>query len=180
MSDNNFCYYFAYGSNVLERRFRLQILGGSDEFNGISLPEQPSFSDTTLYYQDEEPLKHRFNGWKIFFARKSPIWENKGMAFVEKSANDMDYILGRLYKVTEQQLNELQIKVGNSIAIYGVKEKLPLRFNGLDIFTLTCKNRINANCPCSPAQSFKQTILDGLVETGWTVNEIGSYKRYLV
>ncbi|MDI6846292.1 MAG: hypothetical protein QME28_09170 [Candidatus Saccharicenans sp.] len=154
--------YAAYGSNLLKERFMVYILGGNFRgrtYQGCSDKSEP---------EDVGWIKvpHR-----LYFARKSALWDNKGVAFLSclKEKNPEYHTVVRLWKIRECQFHEVKSQEGsfyNKILDLGEKD-------GYGIFTLTgCwEQEIEA-----PSESYLKVISDGLKETtGWTDNEINAY-----
>ena len=160
--------YAAYGSNLLKERFLVYLKGGEYKnrpYNGCK--------DKT------EPIDR---GWmyvpyRLYFAKRSPRWENKGVAFLtcKKEENEDYYTVVRLWEITEDQFDEIWEQEGKS----WYHEKLNLgEKEGLQIYTITgCwLNEIN-----SPSESYLEVIKMGLKETtNWDNDKIEKYlKKFL-
>lgn len=131
-----FLLYAAYGSNLLKERFMVYIMGGN--FMGRH------------YDGSTDKTKPEFWGWvcvphRLYFANKSPRWENKGVAFLSKEIdqNPNFYAIVRLWKITEKQFEDLKRQEG---AWY--EDVLTLgKLEGLEIKTLTGNFEHNKNSP---------------------------------
>lgn len=157
-------YYGAYGSNLLRERFLIYIKGG--EYRG---KEYRGCRDKT------EPIDM---GWiyvpyRLYFARCSPRWENKGVAFLfdEKEENPEYYSVIRLWKITEAQFYEIQRQEGgwyNLILELGEKD-------GIEIKTITGRWR---NKKQAPSKEYLEVIKKGLKETtNWYDERIEAYMK---
>jgi len=154
--------YAAYGSNLLRERFMVYILGGD-----LGKRIYQGCSDKT----EPEDL-----GWikiphRLYFAKKSELWDNKGVAFLScfKEKNPEYHAMVRLWKIKESQFREIKSQEGrfyNKTVELGEKE-------GYKIFTFTgCWEQEIED----PSESYLEVILNGLKEaTGWADHEIKTY-----
>jgi hypothetical protein len=150
---------------LLRERFLIYIKGG--EYRG---KEYSGCRDKT------EPIDM---GWiyapyRLYFAKCSPLWENKGVAFLsgKKEKNHEYYSVIRLWKITEEQFYEIQKQEGkcwyNLILELGEKD-------GVKIKTITgCWiDEIQA-----PSEEYLKVIEKGLKETtNWDDERIRAYLK---
>lgn len=164
----NYLIYAAYGSNLLKERFMVYIKGGY--FEGI---EYTGCSDKT------EPISL---GWmyvphRLYFAKKSSRWDNKGVAFLscQLEQNKDLHAVVRLWRISEKQFECLKKQEGS---VWYHKELELGERDGLIIKTISgCwKNEINP-----PSERYLEVIKKGLKETtGWTDEQIEEYfKEFL-
>jgi len=160
--------YAAYGSNLLKERFMVYIRGG--DFEGR--PYEGS-SDTT----EPEDLGWMYVPYRLYFAKKSSRWDNKGVAFLscEEEKNPEYHAIVRLWKISEKQFEDLRKQEGpswyNKIMSLGEK-------NGLKIKTFTgCWE----NEKQEPSERYLEIIKKGLKETtNWDDQKIEEYiKKFL-
>jgi len=155
--------YAAYGSNLLKERFMTYINGGtygSKYYKECKNKEKP------------EDLEYIFVPYRLYFAKSSSRWDNKGVVFLscEEEKDKKYYALVRLWKITEEQFNWIWYQEGKTW--YPAKLYLGENY-GIETYTLTgCwlkeKNR--------PAKEYIQCIKLGLKETtGWSEDECNKY-----
>ena len=112
MNRVNYVWYAAYGSNINKLRFMKYIEDCRDKTPPVK-EKQFMFSHP------------------IYFANRSGRWENKGVAFLDIEQQGKAY--GKLYLVTEEQLEQIHISVGkgpnwyNQMVQIGVEEGLPIK-----------------------------------------------------
>ncbi len=116
--------YAAYGSNLFKERFMFYIKGGVFEgrhYNGSTDKSEPE--DLGWIY-----VPHR-----LYFAKKSPRWDNKGVAFLscEKESNSDYHAVVRLWKISEIQFKDIQQQEGKvwykEVLFLGEKEGLKIK-----------------------------------------------------
>ncbi|WP_434578387.1 hypothetical protein [Thermoanaerobacterium thermosaccharolyticum] len=111
--------------------------------------------------------------YRLYFARCSPRWENKGVAFLfdEKEENPEYYSVIRLWKIIEAQFYEIQRQEGgwyNLILELGEKD-------GIEIKTITGRWR---NKKQAPSKEYLEVIKKGLKETtNWYDERIEAYMK---
>lgn len=168
--------YAAYGSNLLKERFMVYIQGGT--YKGY--PYAGSKDKT-------EPIDL---GWgfiphRLYFAKKSSRWDNKGVAFVscEKESNEDYHTVVRLWRVSLTQLEDIlkqEGKGGYNVKLYlgNIKNiklgELHHKIKGdLDICTFTgCWEKEGRG----PSDKYLDIIKRGLKETtNWSDKEIEEY-----
>lgn len=161
----NYIIYAAYGSNLLEERFIVYIKGGT--YKGR---HYKGCTDKT------EPVNM---GWmyiphRLYFAKKSSRWENKGVAFIsyEVEENKDYHSVVRLWKIKEAQFEEIWEQEGK----IWYPKKLELgKKDGLKIFTITgCwENERN-----QPSEEYLNIIKKGIVETTvWSEIDASEYLK---
>jgi len=161
--------YAVYGSNLLKERFLAYIRGGTykgHQYNGCR--------DKT------EPIDR---GWmfiphRLYFAKESPRWGNKGVAFIscEKEADRNYHAIARLWEITEEQFEDIWEEEGKA----WYHKKLCLGIDkGLKILTLTGCWLEEMN---NPSEEYLNVIKAGLKETtNWDDGEIEKYlNKFLV
>lgn len=155
--------YAAYGSNLLKERFLFYIKGGDYAGRHYNASEDKS---------EPESLGWIYVPHRLFFAKKSSRWDNKGIAFLscKKEENKDNGAVVRLWKISKQQFQDLQNQEGNwynKILLLGKND-------GLEIKTITgCYE----NEKQQPSDKYLEIIKAGLKETtNWDDKSI---KRYL-
>lgn len=144
--------YAAYGSNLLKERFIVYIKGGDFKERAYS-----GCKDKT----DPVECGWMYVLYRLYFAKKSSRWENKGVAFLtcEKEPNPNHYAIVRLWEITESQFEDIWNQEGkswyNKLLYLGEK-------NGLEIKTFTGCWESELNPPC---EEYLKIIKKGLKET---------------
>ncbi len=155
--------YAVYGSNLLKERFLVYIKGGDyKERHYLGCEDKTYPIDRGWMF-----IPHR-----LYFARKSSRWGNKGVAFVSynKEPDKNYHTLVRLWEVTEEQFDcvwKQEGKMSYHKKLYlGVKD-------GLKIYTITG----NWSCEINPpSESYLDIIKKGLKETtNWSDKQIDRY-----
>jgi len=157
--------YAAYGSNLLKERFMAYIKGG--KYQGR---DYEGSRDKT------EPID---SGWtyvphKLYFAKKSPKWNNKGVAFLscEREKNKDYYAAVRLWRVSETQFEDIKKQEGRR---WYNKELFLGEIAGLEIKTITGDWEREKN---EPSQKYLYVIKKGIKETtGWEDFKIEGYLK---
>ena len=133
----NYVWYACYGSNISRMRFMNYINRCSDT--------TPPVEDRP--YEFEHP---------VFFAGQSRTWSNKGTAFLDINTNGS--ALGRIYKITEEQYQDVSWLEGrryrNRIEFTSLE--------GLPVVSFTCFEREDR---AVPSLDYFNTIVEGLKET---------------
>lgn len=161
--------YAVYGSNLLKERFWVYIKGG--EYYG---QKYKGSSDNT----EPESLGWMYVPHRLYFAKNSVRWDNKGVAFLScKIEQDNNYhAIVRLWKVSEQQFNDIREQEGKTW--YNQELELGEK-DGLVIKTITgnWENEIN-----EPSEKYLGVIRKGLRETtGWSDEQIKEYlKKFII
>jgi hypothetical protein len=155
--------YASYGSNLLKERFMFYIKGG--KYRGYA------------YMGSGDKTEPVHLGWvyvphRLYFAKSSPRWQNKGVAFLscEKEENIDFYAVVRLWRVSEIQFEDIKKQEGKSW--YG-SELLLGEIGGLEIKTVTGNWESEKN---EPSQEYLPVIKRGLKETTcWEDSKIDEY-----
>jgi hypothetical protein len=155
--------YAGYGSNLLKERFIVYIKGG--KFCG------------KFYSGSRDKTDPIHLGWvyvphRLYFAKISPRWQNKGVAFLscEEEENINFHAVVRLWRVSEIQFEDIKEQEGESW--YG-SELILGEIGGLEIKTFTGNWENEKN---KPSQEYLQVIKRGLKETTfWEDSKIDEY-----
>ncbi len=152
-------WYLAYGSNINHDRFLTYIKGGKYPLWGNK--EDPCLNTTSPSDNKLWKFKH-----KVYFGAK------KGVAFIENEEQEEEKYLGRIWKITKGQFDEIHGKEGN---LYK-GEPIPIGIydDGIDIKTFTTKDESKIIIK-KPDPNYIITIAIGLNEIGLSVNEIIEY-----
>jgi len=155
--------YAAYGSNLLKERFVYYIKSGNFEgkyYNGSADKSEP------------KDLSWMYVPYRLYFAKKSLRWDNKGVAFLscKKESNSDYHAVVRLWKISETQFEDIHEQEGkgwyNKVLILGEKE-------GLEIKTITGCWEDEKQKPC---KRYLEKIGKGLKETtNWSDTAIEEY-----
>jgi len=144
--------YAAYGSNLLKERFMFYIKGGmyrGKPYNGSTDKIEP------------EDLGLMYVPYRLYFAKKSSMWDNMGVAFLscKKESNSDYHAVVRLWKISETQFKDIQKQEGigwyDKILLLGEKK-------GLEIKTITGCGEAEKQEPCN---EYLEIIKKGLKET---------------
>lgn len=146
-----YVWYACYGSNLKADRFKCYIEGGTCTENGRSYG---GCRDKSLWIDSR--IK-KFPG-KMFFANSSGSWEGKGVAFYDPEASGETIM--RLYKITSEQLDDVQGQEGPGPRWYGRKVELGIE-DDCPIITITNSDPIKAN---KPSDVYLSLIRKALVE----------------
>ena len=147
-----YVWYACYGSNLSSDRFKCYIEGGVCE-NGSRY--DGCRGDKSLWIDSK--IK-RFPG-TMHFAQMSRSWGNSGVAFYDpKGAGET---IMRLYKITLDQLREVQDQEGPSDRWYGNLVDLGIDDDGCEIYTITNKVDIPMN---QPSEDYLNLIQRALVQ----------------
>ena len=155
--------YAAYGSNLLKERFLVYIQGGNYQNRNYKGCTDKAESEDLGWMR----VPHR-----LYFAKKSSRWENKGVAFLscEKEEKPQYHAVVRLWKISESQFIDIHEQEGKSwyhkILVLGEK-------NGLEIKTITGCWMCELN---TPSEKYLDVMKKGLKETtGWNDEQIENY-----
>lgn len=158
-------WYAGYGSNLSEERFLCYIKSGycienGKWYDGCSNPTLVSEKDDRAWFPGQ-----------MYFGNTSGSWNNKGVAFYDPNAAGRTFM--RMYKVTREQLMEIQDKEGLSANWYGRIYALGIHTDGTPIYTMTSEARHSFN---APDNTYQNLILKALVEeNGFTETEANLY-----
>lgn len=156
--------YGAYGSNLLKERFLAYIKGGTYrgvEYKGCSNKNDP----IDLGYIR---VPHR-----VFFAKSSQRWNNKGVAFLsyDKEEDKERWAVIRLWMISEDQFQEIWDQEGRSF----YPDLITLgNIQGIgEIKTFTDRSKLQIR---QPDEEYTQIIRKGLKETTcWNDEKIDRY-----
>ncbi|MBU1809395.1 MAG: hypothetical protein KJ661_07560 [Candidatus Omnitrophica bacterium] len=115
---NDKVWYAVYGTNLNEQRFSCYIKGGTPE--GANRADV-GCHDKTMAIDGGEiliPLQ-------LYFAKKSPRWDDKAVGFLNSKVDLTSKTLGRKYLITKDQFNDI-FKQENNIDL---EEKINIDFN---------------------------------------------------
>jgi len=159
-------WYASYGSNMLEERFLHYLQGGVCRFNYKrynacinSAPPRESLPVIIPY--------------PMYFGNFSYSWSNGGVCFLDISCTGNT--LGRMYLITEEQLEHIHYQEGSNKDWYDKQIELGYR-NGFPIVTLTNLVKRSLN---QPINKYLEVVRLGLQETypEMTSQEIEEYLR---
>ena len=148
-----YVWYACYGSNLSADRFKCYIQGGVCVENGK--PYRGCLRDKSMWIDSKI---RRFPG-KVFFAQESRSWGGKGVAFYDPEGEEETIM--RLYKITSDQLDEVQDQECNKPYWYGRKVELGVDDDGCKIITITNGVQLDHN---DPADNYVSLIRRALVE----------------
>jgi len=156
-NNREFFWYVGYGSNLCRKRFIPYIQGDKFWFGGRNVQ---GCSDKT-FLDESKPFKIPYS---LYFANKSGGWDNGGAAFIslEREPNEKNHTYGRMWKVTEDQFDEIWEEEGNNPRWYNKKLTLGHDANEIPIVTITTRDKIIIN---KPSEKYLQTMAKGLWET---------------
>lgn len=138
-TEDNYLWYASYGSNLNYNRFM-------DYINSCDDTTPPIASKPVL-------INH-----KLYFASKSCIWENKGVAFIDPKEDKNEVTLGRMYLITKDQFEQIKLFEGSK---YQNKVRLGA-YDGRQIVTFTDYEVNEENLP---SERYVEIIQKGLRET---------------
>jgi len=188
MVDDKYVWYLGYGSNISIERFNCYILGGTPIGSEKCFPGS---RDITL----PKDAKPTFINHELYFSQKSNAWENGGVAFIKKDADNSIKTFSMMYLITKEQLEDVAKQESGSTSLlkidfeellkngyiifrkktkYGKLLYLEKDANGIPIFTITSENDFDE--VSKPDISYLSIIADGLRKShGMTDKEILEY-----
>ena len=134
-----YLWYACYGSNINRERFMRYINNCTDRTEPVE--DRP--------YEFAHP---------VFFAGTSSIWEGKGKAFLDDTADG--HAFGRIFKITDEQYREVKVYEGRD---YTKKVELGM-LEGIPVVTFTCRQKPEPE-RAVPSAEYLEVILSGLRET---------------
>ena len=134
-----YVWYACYGSNINWERFMRYINNCTDRTEPAE--DRP--------YEFAHP---------VFFAGTSSIWEGKGKAFLDDTADG--HAFGRIFKITDEQYREVKVYEGRD---YTKKVELGM-LEGIPVVTFTCRQKPEPE-RAVPSAEYLEVILSGLRET---------------
>lgn len=174
----NSVWYACYGSNLLLERFLCYIEGGTapgSQFNNPGARDQTLPLDIRPYEIDRP----------LYFGEKSGQWQNGGVAFLETAAAPDQVSHGRIYKITDQQFEDVVLQENRLLpgsasqpiarpepgqsavvfeSIYGRIMCLEI-LAGSPVYTFTRPTDIPKPRRFRPSVEYLTTIIRGLLET---------------
>lgn len=181
-------WYACYGSNILEERFNCYIQGGQPKgsqksYDGCRNKNLPTAKEE-LFISSE-----------LYFAKRSKVWDEGGVAFIKNDFNKGIETLGRMYLITKEQLIDVARQETNTKEIlnldfdeairngYYVFKKKPSWYgkllyigaqNDIPIFTFTSEEELTEYI--KPSLNYLKPIINGIIETyGFDENTILEY-----
>jgi len=156
----SYIWYVGYGSNLDQQRFYCYIQGGRPKYGHV---KDPGCSNRIL------PLRSQSIRipYKLYFApinkrAYSNNWGAGGVAFLEPEAttNPNDWTLGRMWRITRDQYEEIRDKEGRK----SYDKEIPLGAkDNISICTITNSRRLENSV--GPSENYIKTIVSGLLET---------------
>lgn len=141
---DSYIWYAAYGTNLLESRMACYLRGGLCEQNGKTYP---GCTNRALWTETRTSI---FPG-EVYFGNSSHLWEKKGVPFFEP-LHGRDprrrSIPMKLYRITREQMDEVQKQEGARDNWYGMMYCLELDKDGTPVVTLTSRTVQAENAPC--------------------------------
>jgi tetratricopeptide (TPR) repeat protein len=189
LSLTNLVWYASYGSNLCSQRFMSYLEG--EQPDGMST-SHPGCRDKTLP-KDDQPIKIYY---PLYFAKQSPRWDGKGVAFIGLEKEETEATLGRMYLITEQQFIDVvgqeNDEANISIDFQKAKQKGSMVFHeswygnmvylgeqdGFPIYTFTSIKNIALEAPVAPSPQYLRDIISGLKEA-YPVTD-GEILKYLI
>lgn len=143
---NKNVWYASYGSNMNKNRFMYYIYGGhfNHKFFKGSSKKIPPLQETTMIIN-----------YEIYFAKKSSLWNNKGVCFIHNEFNKNFKTLCKLYLINKDQFSDIHKQEGewyNLIINLG-------ELQGYEIFTFTNENELEIN---APSFDYLKVIIKGI------------------
>jgi tetratricopeptide (TPR) repeat protein len=175
LSITNLVWYASYGSNLCSRRFMSYLEGGQPD--GASSSHSGCRDKTSP--KDDQPIKISY---PLYFAKQSPNWGGKGVAFIGLKKEETETTLGRMYLITEQQFIDVVSQendgVNISIDFQEVRKRGSMVFHeswygnivylgeqdGFPIYTFTSGKNIALEAPVAPSPQYLKYIISGLKE----------------
>ena len=164
-NDDDVVWYAGYGSNLSKERFLLYVKGGTCRENG---KKYRGCTNKNLVSDKDD---HAWFPGRMYFGNDSGSWNHKGVAFYDPNADGKTFM--RMYKVTREQLKEIQEQEVKSPKWYGKIQPLGIHADGCPIYTLTSEIRHPFN---APDDNYLSLIIKALIEeNGFTENEANLY-----
>lgn len=179
-------WYVSYGSNICLDRFMCYING--DTPPGSDKKEKGCRDKTPPSRNEKIILSH-----PIYFTKERSKWGTGGVAFIGHQPLDTTSTYGRMYLITEEQFKDVVAQENNldhtdfdlkkvmkeghgkiddgwygRILYLGKKEGAPM-------FTFTSNKNWDETTFTTPPSSYLNTIARGLLEIGFTKQEIVDY-----
>ena len=163
--DEDVVWYAVYGSNLSKERFLCYVKGGYCKANGNY------YKGCTNKQLVSDKDDHAWFPGRMYFGNTSGSWNDKGVAFYDPDASGKTFM--RMFKVTRQQLWEIQGREGRSAEWYGKVLALGIHADGCPIYTLTSEFRHAFN---APDKTYINLISRALIEeNGFSEKEAENY-----
>lgn len=155
----DYVWYAGYGSNLSEERFKCYIQGGVNPYN----PRKSNRGCTDKSLWIEEKMKD-YPGC-LYFGNQSSTWSDMGVAFFDpKNAQGESHYRSNvhmhLYKITREQLHDVQNQEGNLDSWYGKMYCLDVLKDNCPVYTLTSETPVDVN---EPSEQYAELIRSTLV-----------------
>ena len=161
-------WYASYGSNISERRFNCYIEGGCLKENGI---EYEGCSDKSHWLDCKA---EEISNAEIYFARQSPSWREKGVAFLDSEAKGKS-TWSKRDLITKEQFAEVWKQEGingwYSALVFLGRDKT----DGNPIFSFTEGTRSPEN---EPDPAYLELIAGAMRGDGVPEERIKEYLKY--
>ena len=165
----NYVWYAGYGSNLSRQRFLCYIQGGTPTYG--KTPNHGCFDIT------EPPLERQYIiNYELYFAIPdngvgTERWGPGGVAFIDPKRNKKASTICRIWKITEEQYEDVCGQEGK--LWYNKRVKLG-KIGVLPVWTITNNTRLNN--VLGPSNNYLKTLILGLRETNkMQDNEIANY-----
>lgn len=133
ISEDDYVWYGAYGSNIDESRFLCYIEGGRCAANGRYYD---GCRDKNRWIEEDVAL---FPG-SVYASNHSPSWNGKGVAFYDENEREnllKGFALMKLYKIRRGQLEDIQRQEGKCSSWYGRIVVVGIHTDGMPVYTFT-------------------------------------------
>lgn len=142
--EKEYVWYACYGSNLCRSKFIERYINECTD-------RTPPKEDRPYIIRHQMYFAGRFGRW------------NGGVAFVSTKADEQAQTLGRVYRITMEQLDEVREKEGPSSHWYGNKLYLGM-LEGLPVYTLTRDPQYDGHETRVPSPEYQEVIQRGLKE----------------
>lgn len=133
---SDYVWYAGYGSNLSNERFLYYIKGG---YYPETRREYSGCNDKKIWIFEQFK---KYPG-KMYFAKQSSAWDNKGVAFYNPEGTGFTYM--KLFKITREQFHEIQKQEGMSW--YGRIVCLDVLEDDCPVYTITNEKKLEENAP---------------------------------
>ena len=165
-NDSDEVWYACYGSNLQEERFNCYIKGGLCKENGKTYPG---------CRDDLRPSAQKLRNYKgtMYYGNNSSSWGGKGVSFFDPNGEGKTIM--RLYKISREQLHDIQAQEGLSANWYGKIVCLDV-IDDCPVYTLTSEHKRPEN---APSKAYMDLMYKALVnECGVFDEEAREYLNY--
>ena len=143
VTEEDYVWYGAYGSNIDEERFLCYIEGGECSANG---KYYDGCRDTSKWIDEDVAL---FPG-SVYASQISHSWKGKGVAFYDENERDnllKGFAFMKLYKIRRGQLEDVQEQECNKPNWYGRVVVAGINIDGMPVYTFTSEKKGSFNEP---------------------------------